>query len=81
MAFGSRALSPPERNYAVTELDTLSVVWAMKHFHAYLYGHNIQVVIYHSAVRALLGSPSLSGKHARWLLQVYQNSIQKVDIL
>ena len=51
VAFGSRALSPSERNYSVTEIETLAVVWAMKHFHAYLYGHNVQVVTDHSAVK------------------------------
>ena len=66
VAFGSRALSPTEKNYVVTELETLAVVWAVKHFHAYLYGHDdVQVVTDHSAVKALLASPSPSGKHAR----------------
>ena len=54
VAFTSRALSPPEKNYSVTELETLAVVWAMKHFLAYLYGHNVQVVTDHSAVKALV---------------------------
>lgn len=36
IAFASRALSPPEKNYAVIELETLAVVWACSHFHAYL---------------------------------------------
>ena len=81
VAFASRALSPSERNYSVTELETLVVVWAVKHFHAYLYGHNVQVVTDHSAVKALLGSPSSSRKHARWWLQVFGSGVRKVDIL
>ena len=81
LAFASRALSPPEKNYSVTELETLAVVWAMKHFHAYLYGHNVQVVTDHSAMKALLGSPSSSGKHARWWLQVFGSGVRKAEIL
>ena len=81
VAFGSTALSPPEKNYSVTELETLTVVWAIKHFHAYLYGHNVQVVTDHSVVKALLGSPSPSGKHARWWLWVFGSGVRKVDIL
>ena len=81
MAFGSRALYPPEKNYSVTELETLAVVWAIKHFHAYLYGHNVQVVTDHSAVNALLGSPNSSGEAARWWLRVFGTGVRKVDIL
>ena len=28
----SRSLSPAERNYGVTDLETLAVVWAMQHY-------------------------------------------------
>ena len=60
VSFSSRALSPSEKNYAVTELETLAVVWAVKHYRAYLYGHDVQVVTDHSAVKALLSNPSAS---------------------
>ena len=81
VAFGSRALSPTEKNYSVTELETLAVVWAIKHFHAYLYGNNVKVVTDHSAVKTLLSVPSPSGKHARWWLQVFGSGVKKVDIM
>ena len=51
VAFASRALSPAERNYAVTELETLAVVWAVSHFRYYLYGHNVTIFTDHSAVK------------------------------
>ena len=28
-----------ERNYGITELEALGVVWEVKHFRQYLYGH------------------------------------------
>ena len=43
VAYASHALSDSERRYAITELETLTVVWAMSHFHHYLYGHNVTV--------------------------------------
>ena len=81
VSFSSRSLSPSEKNYAVTELETLVVVWAMKHYRAYLYGHDVQVVTNHSAVKSLLSNPSASGKHARWWLQVYGSGVRKLEII
>ena len=40
VAYASRALSWTEKNYAITELKTLAVVWAVTHFQYYLYGHH-----------------------------------------
>ena len=50
VAFSSRALSAAEKNYSITELETLAVVWAIQHYHAYLYGHEVTVITDHSAV-------------------------------
>ena len=46
VAFASRSLSHNERNYAITELETLSLVWAAKLFHPYLLGHHC--IVYRS---------------------------------
>ena len=81
VAYASRALSPPEKNYGVTELETLAVVWAMQHFNAYLYGHEVTIITDHSAVKAILQTPSLNGKHARWWLKVFGSGVKKIDIV
>lgn len=80
VAFGSRALSSPEKNYCISELETLAVVWAIQHFHAYLYGHEVTVLTDHAAVRAILETPTPSGKHARWWLKVFASGVGKVHI-
>ena len=66
VAYASRALAPQEKRYPIIELETLAVVWAVSHFHAYLYGHDMHVFTDHSAVKAVLETPNHSGKHARW---------------
>ena len=54
VAYASRSLSPQERNYGITELETLAVVWAMNHFKCYLYGNSVTVYTDHSAIKAML---------------------------
>ena len=81
VAYASRALSPTEQRYSVTELETLAVVWAVKHFHAYLYGHDVVVYTDHTAVKAVLTNPQASGKHARWWSHVYCSGIRNLEIV
>lgn len=69
VAYTSYALSPAKKNYCVTDLETLAVVWAVQHFHTYLYGYSVTVTTDHSAVKSVLGSPGSNGKHARWWLK------------
>ena len=42
---------------------------------------DVKIVTDHSAVKALLANPTLSGKHARWWLQVYDSGVRKVEIV
>ena len=71
VAYTSRSLTKGEKGYAITELETLAVVWAITHFHAYLYGHDVTVYTDHSAVKPVLSTPSVNGKHARWWSKVF----------
>ena len=41
VAYVSRSLVPSERNYPISELEMLAIVWAVKYFRTYLlYGAN-----------------------------------------
>ena len=75
IAFASRTLQPHEQNYGITELEGLGVVWAMKHFRHYLYGHKCEVFTDHEALKSLLNTPHPSGKLARWGL-----TLQEFDV-
>ena len=76
VAYVSRALSPQEQRYSVTELETLTVVWAIKHYLAYLYGNSVVVYTDHSAVRTVLNSPHFNGKHAHLWNQVHGSGLR-----
>ncbi len=75
IAFASRTLQPHERNYGVSELEGLGVIWATKHFRPYLYGHHCEVYTDHEALKALLNTPQPSGKLARWGM-----ALQELDL-
>ena len=66
IAYASRTLQIHEKNYGVTEMEALAVVWAVKHFRPYLYGHSCTVFTDHEALKSLLNTPHPSGKLARW---------------
>ena len=75
IAYASRTLQSHERNYGVTELEALGVVWAVRHFRHYLYGTRCDVFTDHEALKTLLNTPHPSGKLARWGL-----SLQELDV-
>ena len=70
IAYASPSLDIHEKNYGVTELETLALVWAVRYFCAYLLGHRTTVFMDHSACMSLLNHPRPSGKLARWALTI-----------
>ena len=81
VAYASRALSPVEKRYGITELETLAAVWGIIHFRAYLYGHVVVVYTEHSAIQAVLETPNPSGKHVRWRSKVFGCGTKSLQIL
>ncbi len=75
IAYASRTLLAHEQNYSISELEALGVVWAVKHFRHFLYGHRCEVYTDHVALKALLNTPHPSGKLARWGL-----ALQELDL-
>lgn len=76
IAYASRTLQPHERNYGVMELEALGVVWAVKHFRPYLYGHRYKVFTDHEALKSLLNTAHPSGKLARWGLVLQELDLE-----
>ena len=72
IAYASRSLDSSERNYGITELETLAVVWAARYFRPYLLGHRTIVYTDHSACVSVLSSARPSGKLARWALTIQE---------
>ena len=75
IAYASRTLLKHERSYGITELEGLGVVWTVKHFRAYLYGHPCIVYTDHEALKSLLNTQQPSEKLARWGM-----ALQEMDL-
>ena len=68
VAYYSKQLSLAEKNYTVTELECLAVVWAIDHFAIHLLGRNFTLVTDHHALAAIRSSGKLNGCLLRWAL-------------
>ena len=44
VAYTSRALSSVEKRYSQTEKEALSIVWAVEHFHLFIYGKPFKLI-------------------------------------
>ncbi|GBO03463.1 hypothetical protein AVEN_235821-1 [Araneus ventricosus] len=51
IAYFSRSLGKPERNYCVTRKELLAIVKSIEHFHHYLYGQKIFLRTDHAYLR------------------------------
>ena len=78
VAYYSRSLSSPERNYCATRRELLAVVDAIRHFHHFLYGTAFRVRTDHAALKWLRHLKDPEGQLARWLtrLEQYQFTVQ-----
>ena len=72
IAYTSRSLQPAERNYGISELETLGLIWAVKHFRPYILGCPCTVYTDHAACLSLLSSRNPSTKLVRWALTIQE---------
>ena len=57
ISYASRALSDVESRYSQTEREMLAVyMWASEHFHLYLYGPELTVVMDHKSLLDIFNS-------------------------
>ena len=73
VAYASRTLSTPEKNYSQIEKEALSLIFGLHKFHQYLYARNFTIVTDHKPLLAILGPkkniPALAAaRMQRWAL-------------
>ncbi len=70
IAYASRTLKQEDKNYSITHLEALAVVWALKKFRDIVYGYKITIFTDHAPITLLFKSKDLQGRLARWFLTI-----------
>lgn len=77
IAYASRTLTKPERNYCVTRKELLAVIYFIEHFRPYTLGNSFTLRTDHNSLKWLWNFKEPEGQLARWLqkLQEYTFTI------
>ncbi|KAK2701689.1 hypothetical protein QYM36_019670 [Artemia franciscana] len=72
ISFSSRSLNTTEQKYSQIEKELYAIVFGIRHFHQYLYGHSFVVVTDHKPLETLINRPmqKSSPRLQRMLLQI-----------
>ncbi|GFW27971.1 retrovirus-related Pol polyprotein from transposon 412 [Trichonephila clavipes] len=76
IAYFSKCLSKPERNYCVTRKELLAIVKAVEHFHPYLYGRRFLLRTDHASLTWLLNYKNPEGQIARWIQRLQEYDVE-----
>ncbi|KAK7092164.1 hypothetical protein V1264_009758 [Littorina saxatilis] len=80
VSFASRKLNAAERNYATVEKECLAIVWGIRKFEVYLYGHEFELQTDHQSLQHLQKTKTTNGRLMRWalLLQTFTFRIRAI---
>ena len=72
ISYASRALSDVEKRYSQTEKEALAIVWAVEHFHLFLYGSEFTLITDHKPLEVIYGqrNAKTSARIERWVLRL-----------
>lgn len=75
IAYASRLCTAAERNYSITERETLAIIYCLEHFRDMILGYKIRVWTDHTAIQNLFKHKNLRGRLARWFV-----TLQNYDV-
>lgn len=71
IAYGHKTLTNCERRYCQTEKEALALVWAVEHFHVFLYGKEFELVTDHKPLEVIFGPKSKPcARIERWIMRL-----------
>ena len=80
IAYASRLCTSAEKNYSITERETLAVIYSLEKFRDIILGYKIRVWTDHTTIQNLFKHKNLRGRIARWFttLQSYDVSFEYI---
>ena len=72
IAYASRAFTDPEKRYSQTEKEVLAIIWAVEHFHLFLFGSEFTLVTDHKPLEIIFGqrTAKTSARIEHWALRL-----------
>jgi hypothetical protein len=72
IAYASRSTNKSERNYPITDLECLAIVYGVEYFHKFLINKRFKIITDHAALKSLLNAKIPIGRRARWIMKLQQ---------
>ncbi|GFY34668.1 retrovirus-related Pol polyprotein from transposon 17.6 [Trichonephila clavipes] len=76
ISFASRTLNKAERNYTVTELEFLAVIWALNKFRTYFGVMPVKVIMHYAALTKFTNGNNLSSRMIRRAFKLSELNIE-----
>src|SRR6266498_2637323 len=70
VVYASRSLTLAEKNYHTTDLECLTIIWSVRHFHKYLINKPFKIFTDHSDLKSLQKITELTERRARWIIEL-----------
>lgn len=72
IAYASRSTNKAERNYPITDLECLAIVYGVEYFHKFLINKKFRIITDHAALKHLINDRIPKGRRARWIMKLQQ---------
>jgi hypothetical protein len=79
IAYASKTLKGPQLNYAITEKELITIVFAIDKFRSYLVGAKVIVYSNHAALKYLLTKKDVKPHLIRWVLLLQEFDLEIKD--
>ncbi|GET00710.1 enzymatic polyprotein; endonuclease; Reverse transcriptase, putative [Rhizophagus clarus] len=76
IACASKSTNSNKRNYPITDLECLAIIWAVRHFHKFLINNKFKIITDYATLKSLMKDKELKGRRARWMMELQQYNFE-----